>query len=373
MDVLAVIPAGTALSVRPFAGRPLVMHTVEQARAARPVTKIVMMAADAEISRLMADFGVEAVEASSGDAATMLTAALEALAGRDGFAPALAILLDPSFPLRTPETIERAIETLWGCGADSLVSVYPLADSLWVQDELGRARPLDRVAAEQRYVESGVIAAVRVGPFRQTGELPTGRVVLYRVTPITALRIPDEGDWADAELLHRRSAAARARGLLSAIELLVLDFDGVLTDNRVLVFEDGREAVLCNRGDGMGLGLLAQAGVPVAVISKEVNPVVAARCRKLKIPYLQGIDDKLAELMQVVRERRLDLPRVAYMGNDVNDLECMHAAGVAIAPADAHPQALRAADIVTAAQGGFGAAREVCDLLLAARGKPPQS
>jgi N-acylneuraminate cytidylyltransferase len=145
-----------------------------------------------------------------------------------------------------------------------------------------------------------------------------------------------------------------------------------MTDNRVLVFDDGREAVLCNRGDGMGLEMLKKAGVPLAVISKEINPVVGARCKKLKIPYLQGIEDKLAELTKIVRERGLELAQVAYVGNDVNDLECMHAAGVAIAPADSHPDALRAADLVTSAPGGFGAVREVCDLLLAARVQPPQ-
>jgi YrbI family 3-deoxy-D-manno-octulosonate 8-phosphate phosphatase len=184
---------------------------------------------------------------------------------------------------------------------------------------------------------------------------------------MSALRIADGTDWAGAELLHRRSRTARAKALLRGIELLVFDFDGVMTDNRVLVFEDGREAVLCNRGDGMGLEMLRKAGVPLAVISKEINPVVGARCKKLKIPYLQGIEDKLAELAKIVGQRRLELAQVAYMGNDINDLQCMRAVGLAIAPGDSQPEALRAADLVTSAPGGFGAVREVCDLLLAAR------
>ena len=114
--------------------------------------------------------------------------------------------------------------------------------------------------------------------------------------------------------------------------MLVFDFDGVMTDNRVLVFEDGREAVLCSRGDGMGLDLLKKSGLPLAVISKEVNPVVSARCRKLKIPCEQGIDDKLGVLARITAEQGLTLADVAFMGNDVNDLACMTAAGVAIAP-----------------------------------------
>ena len=95
--------------------------------------------------------------------------------------------------------------------------------------------------------------------------------------------------------------------------------------------------------------------------------MVGARCKKLKIPYLQGIEDKLAELTNLVRQHGLELAQVGYMGNDVNDLACMRAAGLAIAPGDSHPEALRVADLVTSAPGGFGAVREVCDLLLAAR------
>ena len=180
----------------------------------------------------------------------------------------------------------------------------------------------------------------------------------------TALRLADGADWSQAERLAARANRVRAKALLRDIRLLVLDFDGVLTDNRVLVLEDGREAVLCSRGDGMGIGLLKAAGVPVMVLSKEVNPVVGARCRKLGIPHVQGIDDKIAELRKMAAERRLDLAEIAYMGNDVNDLACMEACGVAIAPADAHPSALRIADLVTTACGGFGAVREVCDVLV---------
>lgn len=371
MDVLAVVPAVRAQDARPLAGRALALHTVDQARAARQVTRVVAVTADAQLTRLITDAGAEVVEAAAGGVGSvisvLLNAALEGMTEREGFAPALAVLLDPEYPLRTPAMIDDAIDFLWRCGADSLVSVYPLADALWVQDELGVARPWDRDPEQRRFAESGIVSAVRVGAFSRTGELPTGRVVLYKVSRVAALRIADGADWADVEALHRRGQAVRARTLLRGISLLVFDFDGVMTDNRVLVFEDGREAVLCNRGDGMGLEMLRKAGVPVAVISKEINPVVGARCKKLKIPYLQGIEDKLAELTNLVRQHGLELAQVGYMGNDVNDLVCMRAAGLAIAPGDSHPEALRVADLVTSAPGGFGAVREVCDLLLAAR------
>lgn len=365
MDVLAVITAPSGSGSRSFAGRPLALQAVEKAQAARVVGRTCLVTADAALAVLAADAGTDIIAPpADGDRATLIDAALEAAAVSDGYVPAFVALLDAACPFFDTEAIDGALAHLLRCGADSLIAVYPLDEPIWLQDEGGAARPLEGRTNERRYVETTAVTVVRVGIFEQAGELPAGRIVLYEVPEATALRLADGADWSQAERLAARANRVRAKALLRDIRLLVLDFDGVLTDNRVLVLEDGREAVLCSRGDGMGIGLLKAAGVPVTVLSKEVNPVVGARCRKLGIPHVQGIDDKIAELRKMAAERRLDLTQIAYMGNDVNDLACMEACGVAIAPADAHPPALRIADLVTTADGGFGAVREVCDLLL---------
>ncbi len=144
---------------------------------------------------------------------------------------------------------------------------------------------------------------------------------------------------------------------------LVMDFDGVFTDNRVLVDQDGREAVRCDRSDGLGLERLRDLGLPLLVLSKERNPVVGARCAKLRLECLQGVDDKRPALERWCAERGLDLARVVYVGNDVNDLACFAAVGCAVAVADAHADALEAADVVLTKRGGRGALRELADLL----------
>lgn len=148
------------------------------------------------------------------------------------------------------------------------------------------------------------------------------------------------------------------------IALLALDFDGVLTDNAVYVLQDGQELVRCSRSDGMGLTLLRRAGVRVAVFSTEVNPVVSARCAKLKLECYQGCRDKAGELAQYCDRERLDLEHVIFVGNDVNDLGCFDLVGCAVAVADAHPAVLRRADMVLNRDGGQGAVRELCDVLL---------
>src|SRR2546421_1480747 len=105
---------------------------------------------------------------------------------------------------------------------------------------------------------------------------------------------------------------------LGIIRLLILDFDGVMTDNRVLADQDGRESVWVHRGDGWGIARLREAEVPVVVISTETNPVVVARCRKLQIDSIQGCEDKLAALQELASERNIGRDLIAYVGNDVN-------------------------------------------------------
>lgn len=122
--------------------------------------------------------------------------------------------------------------------------------------------------------------------------------------------------------------------------------------------------VAANRSDSLGLNLLREAGIEALVISKEVNPVVAARCNKMKVPFHQGVDDKAVLLKTILHERRIDPANVIYVGNDTNDLPCFPVAGCAVAVADAQPAVLRQADFVLSQRGGHGAVRELCDILI---------
>lgn len=148
-----------------------------------------------------------------------------------------------------------------------------------------------------------------------------------------------------------------------------MDFDGVFTDNRVIVREDGLESVICSRGDGMGIELLRKAGLPMFILSKETNKVVAARAKKLKLDVAHGIEGKLEIFHNWLAEKGVDVAKTVYIGNDVNDLECLRAAGCGVAVADAHPFALEAADFVLSTPGGHGAIRELADMILAQMGK----
>lgn len=160
-----------------------------------------------------------------------------------------------------------------------------------------------------------------------------------------------------------RSAAARTR-------LLVLDVDGVLTDGRLHYDADGRESKSFHVRDGLGLQQLMAAGVTVAVISGRRSGAAAARLAELAVPHVHlGRNDKQVVLEGLLRELGLAAEFVACVGDDVTDLPIMRLSGLGIAVADAHPRVRGAADWCTAAGGGQGAVREICDLLLDARGR----
>lgn len=155
--------------------------------------------------------------------------------------------------------------------------------------------------------------------------------------------------------------------LLERVRLAIFDFDGVFTDNRVWVNERGEEMLAFSRSDGLGLSRLDEVGVQYLIVSMERNPIVAARAHKLRADCLQGISDKLT----VVRERAdaagVPLEDAAYVGNDINDAECLRAVGLPVVPADAWPEVKPLARWVLSRAGGTGCVREFCDAVWEAR------
>jgi YrbI family 3-deoxy-D-manno-octulosonate 8-phosphate phosphatase len=149
----------------------------------------------------------------------------------------------------------------------------------------------------------------------------------------------------------------------SAIDLIVYDFDGVMTDNRVLTLQDGTEAVFANRSDGLAVNMIKDMGIKQVIISMETNPVVKARAEKIGIPCIQGIGDKLDILKKYLAENYIDKDKVAFIGNEINDIAAMSYVGLPVAPADAYPEIKNVSKIVLKTKGGYGVVREFFDLI----------
>jgi YrbI family 3-deoxy-D-manno-octulosonate 8-phosphate phosphatase len=155
---------------------------------------------------------------------------------------------------------------------------------------------------------------------------------------------------------------------LTDVQLVVFDFDGVFSDNRVWTNDRGEESVACFRGDSAGLRRLDAVGVDYFVLTSETNDAVPARARKIGIECVRGIEDKLPVLRAEVERRGVALADTAYLGNDVNDADCLAAVGLPVVPADAWPDVVPLARLVLTRNGGHGCVRELCDAVWRAKG-----
>jgi 3-deoxy-D-manno-octulosonate 8-phosphate phosphatase (KDO 8-P phosphatase) len=169
---------------------------------------------------------------------------------------------------------------------------------------------------------------------------------------------------------HKTSRSIQvARKLLSQIRLFATDVDGVLTDAGMYYSETGDEWKKFNTRDGMGIKLLQRAGIITAIVTQERTKLVARRAEKLAIPELhQGVMDKLTVIREMADRHGLSLKQVAYIGDDVNDLEALKAVGFSASPADGLPAIVAAVDYVCRKKGGEGAVREIIEMILKAQG-----
>jgi N-acylneuraminate cytidylyltransferase len=193
------------------------------------------------------------------------------------------------------------------------------------------------------------------------------------IDPRFTVDIDTPADWAKYEALVYQGGLdmvtpdnKRRRAMPRQIELVILDFDGVITDNRVWTDQDGREMVAAYRSDSPRIKELREQGVEVMILSSEPNTVVAARAKKMGLEAIHGVglQDKGRVMREVLEKKNVKAENVVYVGNDLNDLPCFEVAGWAVAVADAFPEVIRKADYVLSKPGGHGAVRELCELIL---------
>lgn len=380
----AIIPArGGSKSLprknlRPIAGLPLVAHTISAALRAQSIERVYVSTDDPEIADVSRQFGAEVVQRPAelaADKASSEAALIHAIGVMDSTfhdRPEIIVFLQCTTPFTTPEHIDGLIAALDREHADCAFTVHRTHAFLWTIDAAGapvgvnhdltqRPRRQDR---RPEFIETGAGYALRRDGFLAARHRFFGRIVMFETPDAPPFELDDAADFERVEALMMARPPALNRPLPTKLDLVIFDFDGVMTDDRVFVDETGREAVSCSRGDGLGIERLRKAGIPMLVLSKEENAVVRARCRKLGVESFYGIDDKLTLLRRLCGERQLSLANCIYMGNDINDLACMAVVGFAVAPLDARPEVHAKADLVVTAPGGRGAVRALCDRLL---------
>jgi N-acylneuraminate cytidylyltransferase len=394
-QTIAIIPARGGSkgiprkNLLPFAGIPLLAHSIDHAHAAQGVDLVVVTTDDDEIAAVAPRHGATVVRrpaAIAGDEATSESALLHALDVIESdldIEPGLVVFLQATSPIRPAGVIDRAVELVENGTFDSVLTASPQHSFTWESTDEGarsltydhRQRPRRQDLPAPRWEENGSVYVTTAAGLRRSGNRLSGTIGIVQMHPLDSFQIDEPGDVEMLETIRRlrndRLEDPECPRNLADIALLVLDFDGVLTDNAVMVSEDGLESVRCNRSDGWGIARLREQGVEVVIMSTETNAVVSARARKLAVEAFSAVDDKATALQRLIEQKRIDAARVAFVGNDVNDLPAMEVAGLAIAVADAVPDVRRAAHLVTEERGGQGAVREVCDLLIAAHRSSP--
>jgi YrbI family 3-deoxy-D-manno-octulosonate 8-phosphate phosphatase len=225
------------------------------------------------------------------------------------------------------------------------------------------------------YWQTGHIDAIRAETITKGGSMSGGVIYPIVIDSRYTVDIDNLQDWARYENLVSTgeldmvTPGKTRRPMPSTIKLVICDFDGVITDNRVWTDQDGHETVVASRADSMRVKQMREIGIDVMILSSEVNSVVSARAKKMGVEAVHGVglQDKGRVMRDILAEKNIQAEEVVFIGNDWNDLPCFEIAGWAVAVADAYPEVLRAADHVLTKAGGHGAARELCDLILKAR------
>ena len=148
------------------------------------------------------------------------------------------------------------------------------------------------------------------------------------------------------------------------LDALIFDFDGVLTDNKVHLDQHGNEWVSCNRSDGLAFDVLRKIKKSTYILSTEKNKVVVARAKKLKIPALFGIQNKVEALKELSKKKRFNLDRTLYVGNDLNDYEAIKLCGYSACPSDSHKMIKKIVTFRLDGKGGSGVVRELVENIL---------
>jgi len=308
----------------------------------------------------------------------------------EAYKPEVVVQLRPTSPIRPRAMVDEAVGILLAHeDADSVRGVVPAGQNpykMWrlpegengpmknLIDVEGLAEPYNapRQILPPAYWQTGHIDAIRLSTIAGKKSLTGDVVYPLLIDPRYTVDIDTLADWAKYEALVSSGLEmvypgdVLKRPLPETVKLLVLDFDGVVSNNLVWTDQDGREMVAASRSDSLFIEPLREVGVETVILSSEINPVVAARAKKMGIDAVQGLGlhAKGPALKRLLEEKKIDPAQVVYVGNDVNDLPCFALVGWSVAVADAYPEVKRAADFVLSKPGGGGALRELCEIIL---------
>ncbi|MBM4426096.1 MAG: acylneuraminate cytidylyltransferase [Chloroflexi bacterium] len=400
-ETLALIPARGGSkgiprkNIKSFAGYPLIAWSIAAAKQSNLVSRVIVSTDDEEIAAVARTWGAETPflrpDELAQDKTTDLPVfehALKWLEDVEGYRPDIVVQLRPTSPFRPHGMVDAAVSILLEyADADCVRGVVPAAQNpfkMWRFN--GEGKPLEQLLKVKGiaepynaprqilppvYWQTGHIDAIRTSTIANKRSLTGDVIYPLVIDPKYTVDIDTPADWVKYEAviyngLDILSPGKARRTMPKSVKMIICDFDGVVTDNLVLTDENGKETVSASRSDSMHIKTLREKGVEVMILSSEPNPVVQARAKKMGVEAIHGVgmQDKGRVMREVLEQKKVRAEEVIYIGNDLNDLPCFEIAGWSVAVADAYPEVQRAADFVLTKNGGRGAVRELCELVL---------
>jgi N-acylneuraminate cytidylyltransferase len=401
-EVLAVIPARGGSkgiprkNIRNFAGYPLIAWSIAAGLQTHTVSRVIVSTDDEEIAKVAREYGAETPFLRPSELAQDQTTdlpvfehALKWLEEIQGYRPQIVIHLRPTSPIRPQNCVDNAVKILFEHpDADCVRGVIPAGQNpfkmwrfhgydqpiepLFTVEGIKEPYNAPRQILPPAYWQTGHIDAIRTSTITKKQSL-TGNVVYPLVMdPRYSVDIDTPADWENYESVVYAGLemvmpdGKFRRKMPERVDLIICDFDGVITDNRVWIDQEGTESVAAYRSDSIRVKEMRAAGIEILILSSEPNRVVEARARKMGVEAIHGVDiyEKGRVMREVLERKNIKAENVIYIGNDLNDLSCFEVAGWSVAVADAYPEVIRAADYVLTKSGGHGALRELCDLIL---------
>lgn len=367
-------------NIKPICGKPLVYWTVKAACECKYID-IVYVATDSEqIKTTVESFKTESEcfykicvvgrsEESASDTASTESAMLE-FANTYDFDN--VVLIQATSPLLSSDEIDAGFELFGQEDTDTVMSAVRQKRFNWSLDSTGIASPTNydvynrprRQEFDGYLVENGAFYISSKKDLLKYNNRVSGRIRIVEMKEDSFFEIDEPSDWVIIEALMKKNGLDQRKDI-PEIKMFLTDCDGCLTDGGMYYSENGDELKKFNTRDGMGFALLKKAGIVTGIITSEDVELNKRRADKLKLDVLiQGCKDKLTAIHKLCEEKGINIENVAYVGDDINDIEAINAVGFGCCPADAMGQVKTISNFVTEAKGGEGVIREIVEILL---------
>ncbi|WP_349946607.1 N-acylneuraminate cytidylyltransferase [Lacrimispora sp. BS-2] len=368
-------------NVKIIAGKPLVYWTVVASCGCEYIDKVYVATDSNAIGAVVESFSdegfigcekIEVIDRSKETASDTASTELAMLEFADNYTFDNIVLVQATSPLLTSADLNRGFDTFYEKDVDSVISVVRQKRFHWSIDNDGFAYPTNydvysrprRQDFDGYLMENGAFYITSKANLLKSRNRVSGLIKAVEMNVDSAFEIDEESDWVIVESLMEKSGIV-AKGKLQHLKMFLTDCDGCLTDGGMYYSENGDELKKFNTRDGYGLSLLKKHGIIRGIVTSENVSLNQRRAEKLQLEvYEAGCLNKLEIIQKLCDQYNISMNEVAYVGDDLNDLEVIKAVGLGCCPADAHDEIRKAANYISPIKGGYGAIRDIIEYIL---------